>query len=99
MKIQYYFEDENSEMCFTKGYFEVKMLRDGVTEMEVFKAIPDKEKGIFWCKHENSCGDSTEGTCGKNCEFYVPRNGKSGCCKDYTNIIYIWGEKVTLKLN
>jgi len=98
MKIQYYFEDENSEICYTKKHFEIKMYEEDITEIEVFKAIPDKIKGIFWCKHYGFCGQTSESFCGKQCDNYAPRNGKSGCCKRYTTRIYLWGEKITLKL-
>lgn len=99
MKKEFYFKDEDSEICYTKDHFEDVMRFDKVTEMEVVEAIPDKIDGIFWCKAIAFCGDNSSDTCGKQCKHYAPRNGKSGCCKHYTTRIYTWGDKVTLKLD
>lgn len=98
MKKQFYFEDEDSEICYTKDYFIRKMKEEGVTEKEVIKAYPDKLSGMFWCKKHDFCGDGTEDYCGKQCKDYAPRNGKSGCCKNHTSKLYIHGEKINLTL-
>jgi len=76
------------------------MKSEGLTEIEVIKAIPEKINGIFWCKLYGTCGDRSADVdkCGRSCEHYTPRNGKTGCCKYYTNILYTHGEKVTLNL-
>jgi len=96
MKQKYYFEDEYSEICYTADYF-LENTEDDVTEIEVFEAIPEKDTGFYWCKHFQDVGDKTEGTCGKGCAYYTPRNGKSGCCKYYSNITYSHGVPVILK--
>jgi hypothetical protein len=98
MKKQFYFENEDAEVCYTEDYWKASMRMDETTEIDVMQAVPDKEKGIFWCKHEAFCGDDSTDTCGKQCYAYAPRNGKSGCCKYYTTTIYLHGDLVTLKL-
>lgn len=99
MKTQYYFKDEDSEICHLKEYFLREMSEEGKSEMEVFEAIRNRESGVFWCKEHSFCGDGTLDYCGKdNCKEYSPRNGKSGCCRHHTNWMYIWGEKVTLNI-
>jgi len=98
MKKQLYFENEDSEICYTKDHFIDQMKFEVITEMEVNEAIPDKLNGIFWCKHEAFCGDDSSETCGKQCTSYKPINGKNGCCKYYTTRIYVWGEKIKLKI-
>lgn len=99
MKKQYYFESEGSEYCYTKESFYEQMKRDGLKEMKVLKAVPDKDPGVFWCKEIGECCFDSSESCGaQNCESYTPRNGKSGCCVYYTNRIHTHGESVILKL-
>ena len=98
MKEQYYFEYSDSEVCYQKSYFEDEMRDNEITEMEVYEAHPDKTSGCFWCKVQHFCGDDSRDTCGKQCNEYEPRNGKSGCCKNYTTTLYMHGDKITLKL-
>ena len=98
MKKQFYYENKDAEICFTEEYFIDKMESEGIKEMTVLKAVPDKIPGIFWCKCECFCGDDSKDTCGKQCKAYEPRNGKSGCCRHYTTKLYIYGEKITINL-
>ena len=95
---EYYFEDSESEVCYTKQYFIDYMTDHDITEMELLEAEPEKMDGIFWCSKQLFCGDGSEETCGKQCNDYEPRNGKSGCCRFYTTTLYIHGKKITLKL-
>lgn len=98
MKQQFYFENEDAETCYTEEYWKNYMKSEGLTKMEVMKGVPEKIKGIFWCKHEAFCGDDSSEYCGKQCNDYAPRNGKSGCCKHYTTQLYSHGEKVVLTI-
>lgn len=93
---KYFFENSDSEVCYNKKYFDIHMQEEGLTEMSVFEAIPDKIKGIFWCRKHKFCGDDSTVTCGKQCKEYAPRNGRSGCCKFYSTGIYIQGDKVKI---
>lgn len=97
MKNQFYFKSEDSEICYNESQFQEQMRLDNVKEMEVYKAESFKNSGSFWCKSDCFCGDDSSDYCGKQCESYAPRNGKSGCCKYYTATLYIPGEKVVLK--
>ena len=98
MKAEYYFLSENDEICYNKAHFLDLMEQEGWTEIEVYKAVPEKYNGIFWCKHDTFCGDSSSEYCGKQCKTYAPRNGKSGRCKYYSNILYGKGEQLILTL-
>lgn len=95
MKKQYYFENEDEEHCYTESYFQQKMKDDGVTEISVFVAIKSKDKEYIYCKEFQSCGESSE--CGKECDRYKPKNGKSRCCT-HRGSIYEFGDEVILKL-
>lgn len=98
MKQQFYFENEDAEICYTEDYWKDHMRMEGTAKIEVMQAVPDKIPGIFWCKNDAFCGDDSSQTCGKQCNAYAPRNGKSGCCKYYTTRIYLHGDKITLTL-
>lgn len=97
MKQKYYLRFKDDEICYNEEYFIELMKYRKLKEIQVFKAVPEKHYFIFWCKYYRLCGD--RGQCGKKCDNYKPRNGKSGCCKYYTNILYNPGEKVILKIN
>lgn len=92
----YYFKYKDSEICHSKEYFNEYMISNKINKMQVYKAYKDKVNGIFWCNTYAFCGDDSENTCGKQCDEYEPRNGKSGCCKAYTTTLYMHGEKITL---
>lgn len=95
---KFYFETKHDEICYTESYFIDKMKDRGIQEIEVIKASPIKINGVFWCKHEGFMGDGSDQYCGNQCNAYTPRNGKSGCCKYYTTVLYEQGEKTILKL-
>jgi len=93
-----YFENEDAENCYPESYFQDEMRDNGLTEMTVIEAIPMKssETEYIYCEEVGDCGD--KGECGRACDYYVPRNGKSGMCK-YQGRLNEFGEKVVLKLN
>jgi hypothetical protein len=66
--------------------------------MKLFEAIEQKGvEGYFWCNHFEAVSEKDGMTCGKMCNSYAPRNGKSGCCTHYSLKFYEPSEK-TLKL-
>jgi len=96
MKKQLYFEDIDSNICRSEEYFQNIMKRDGLQEMKVLEAFPYREEGLFWCYIAHEVADKSDQPCGKECNHYEPRNGKSGCCKHYTRQFYHHGDEVTL---
>jgi len=99
MKKQYYFESANSETCWTADYFESRMIEEGVKEITVYAAIPDKIPGVFWCTEHLYCGDDSAESCGNQCIEYEPRNGKNGCCRHHRSTVYELGGAVKLTLD
>lgn len=97
---KYYFKYSDSEMCYNKKYFDNYMQENGLTEIEVFEAMPEIiGGGIFWCKKHSFCGNGTTGTCGKrNCNDYEPRNKVSGVCIHHTCWLYTHGNKIILRV-
>jgi len=85
MRTKLYFETDDSKLCYPASYFD--------KGTEVFEAIPIKPQGVFWCKELSFVGN--EG-CGRECEFYTPRNGKSGMCKFRSNTLFEQGAKAVL---
>lgn len=95
-----FFKDLDDEFCFEIDDIKEYMRDNNLNELTVYKAIPDIiGGGIFWCKKHRFCGDGTADYCGReNCEDYEPRNKISGVCKHHRHVLYVPGEKVTIKL-
>jgi len=80
-----YFDKVDGEMCYTLDYYRDKMKFEGIEEMTLIESKPKFGSGFFWCKVHCFVGDKNEGTCGKLCDDYKPRNGKSGRCVHSAN--------------
>jgi hypothetical protein len=91
-----YFEHKDSEFCFSKEYFIEKAKEAGLNEVELFLAEEEKIDGIFYCKEFQLITES--GICGKCCENYNPRNGRSGICKSKSNALFYPSEKIKIKI-
>jgi len=96
-KQKLYFLGKDDEMCFTLQYHLDNAKSYGLTEVELFEAIPDKSKEYFWCKSFDEVTMSEDNMCGKHCDDYAPRNGKSGICK-FKSHCHTWGEKIKFKV-
>lgn len=75
---KYYFT-KNAENCYTLDHHKSVMKFNLLNELELFEAIIHRGSGFFYCKCFGEVGESN-GTCGKECHKYKPRNGKSGIC-------------------
>lgn len=98
MKKQFYFKNIDSEICYNETYFKDYMSMNNINEIEVYIAEPYRSTDTFWCSAQCFCGDDSQNTCGKQCVDYRPRNGKSGCCRSYSRVLYSHGEKVKLNI-
>ncbi len=82
---------ENSDLCTSiEGHLSY-MKENDIKEMQVFEAKVEHGTGFFFCHFFGEVGE-VNGTCGKMCKAYQPRNGKSGCCKNY-GFVYEQTEK------
>ena len=95
---KHYFENEDSEMAFTKEYFIGEMKENELPEMKLMEAIPSKDKDYFYCYFAMEVAEKEEDTCGKWCDGYEPRNGKSGVCKNKRRTSE-WGRSLIMKVN
>jgi len=79
---KYYYKDGDSEYCYPLEYHLEYMRENGIEKMDVFEAKMENDSEFFFCKEVMEVGEKN-GTCGKMCEDYQPRNNKSGICKHY----------------
>lgn len=95
MKTKSYFRTEDDERCYPLDYHLTDAKDEGLTEIELFESIPIRVDGMFWCKAVDEYGE--DGICGRQCEQYEPKNGKSGMCR-HKGHFYEHGNKVMFKV-
>jgi len=72
----------DDERCYTLDSIVDQMKYNNLSETEIKSAVKDSSvTGYFYCKYYDSVGESIDGECGKHCDGYDPRNGKSGNCR------------------
>lgn len=91
-----YFKDD-AENCYTIQQHIDMMKFDGEIEREVFRAKAKRGTGYFYCLEFSEVGEVKE-SCGKQCDKYIPRNGRGGICKHYGFLYEQTDESVTLRL-
>jgi hypothetical protein len=91
---KYYFESELHEFCSPLSYFLDKAKVNGDATIELFKAVPCRIPCVQWCKVYETIVEPEN--CGKICDLYSPKNGKSGMCKHKSLIIFEHGKKVKI---
>ncbi len=79
---RFFFRDDD-DTCYTLQSQIDYMIDNFINEMDLWLAERETNVPYFFCKHFGECGDKSESGCGKLCEGYNPRNGKSGVCKHY----------------
>ncbi len=94
-KAKYYFRGDDDELCYPLERHVENAKEDGIEELELWEAEPERFESIFWCKAVLAVTE--EGHCGKECEDYTPKNGRSGMCIHKGNF-YTHGEKVKIKI-
>ena len=75
------FFQKHDENCYTLDYHLQYMVDNHIKEMDVWLAKREVNAPYFFCKHFQESGE--RGGCGKHCDAYSPRNGKSGVCKHF----------------
>ena len=92
MEINLYFRTSDSEICYPLKYHMEQAKIYGLSEIELFEAIPDNTPGYFFCREFGQIGE--DGSCGIQCDRYSPRNGRSGMCRHRSNQMYEHGRLV-----
>lgn len=94
-----FFFREDDDTCYTLQSQIDYMIENGITEMDLFLAEREINSSYFFCKHFEEVGDKSECLCGKFCDAYQPKNGKSGICKYYGHTYEKTDRRFTLKLS
>jgi len=92
-----YFYEEDGELCYGLDSIKDMIADDFLEEKEVWLAKRMTGEDFAWCTHYAEPLMKGEGTCGKVCDHYKPRNGKSGIC-NHQGYCYEPVEKVLIKL-
>ena len=87
-----YFPEFDDEHCYPLEHHIEKAKEDSQKDIVLFEATKYKETEYVFCKEFFEWGEKDG--CGKICDKYAPRNGKSGICKHWSNVAYAQGEKV-----
>lgn len=77
---RFYFLSKDGELCYTLEYVRSYMSWNELDSITIYPAIRTTVPNVFWCNKYELVGDKSEGSCGKECQGYKPKNGKSGCC-------------------
>jgi hypothetical protein len=94
-KGKYYFRNKDSVYCYTMEKHQLDAQEEGLSQLELFRAIPEKVDGMFWCRAVEAAGE--DGSCGIQCKYYEPKNGRSGMCRHKSGF-HMPGEKVIIKV-
>ena len=95
-----YFSDEISdEKCYSKSYLIDEMKERELLKIDVTLAIRELKSYYFYCRLNFEVMGKNDECCGKFCEDYRPRNGKSGCCKFWGFVYTPTNKKFILDIN
>lgn len=93
------FFEKDGEICRTIKHWKCIMRERGLTQLHLFEAKIVYGESFFWCSWYQEVGDRDyDRPCGRSCEKYTPRNGKSGRCVHHKNTYEPTDRKITLKL-
>jgi hypothetical protein len=91
-----YFRNIDDENCYQLEYHLQNAKDEGLSEIELFETKKEFVDGMFFCKAVEE--QTEEGFCGKSCDEYSPKNGKSGMCRFKQKHFYTPTKKVTFKV-
>lgn len=89
-----YFENEDANICYPLQYHLERAKEEGLKEIELFEAIPSKEKDYIWCSELETIGEKSQ--CNKDCHYYKA-SVKSKIC-DFRGKLKDFGELVKFKV-
>lgn len=92
-----YFSDTEEEWTYSLDYHIEQAKEAGLKEIKLYEPVRDKNSDAFGCAKYWFVGLKGEDNCGKICEGYEPRNGKSGICKHH-RYTYEKGEAIIIKI-
>jgi hypothetical protein len=87
---------KGGEFCAPISTWKAHMKAERIAELTLYEAKPERIEDAIWCNAVGACGD--RGNCGKVCDMYEPRNGKSGACRRLGRFYEPTDKTVTLKI-
>ena len=96
--MKYYFENKDSELCYMIDYFKEELKERGLTEISVYPAKIMIGSDFYYCQELGVSGEKGDSECGKWCEYYEPRNKKSGRCRHSAHPYEASNESIIIKL-
>jgi hypothetical protein len=94
----YFCRNFDSETAYDLATLKGRAKRLYMNQITVTKAVPDPFKDHFYCKEFDYVGVKSDGECGKICDGYTPKNGKSGMCRHQAKCYEPTGEPITIKI-
>lgn len=93
--MKYYFCSELFDECFVYELSTIltEMAERNIESVAITEAVRNTGEGYFYCKKYNKVGMTSDSGCGELCDFYKPRNGKSGICENW-GYTYEEGDKM-----
>jgi hypothetical protein len=98
MRTLYFCKEFDEERCYPLENLKSRGSLMGLRQITVTKAIPINDKDIFYCQALDFAGLKLEGECGKSCNSYSPKNGKSGMCRYQGKCYEPTGESQIIKI-
>lgn len=100
--LDYIIERDDEVWCAYLSTIKAQMQEDCIAEATIIEAkrVNVKDDGYFYCGEVFEWGE-INGSCGRFCGQYEPRNGKNGCCKYFSTYNYVPGDKkrvITVKI-
>ena len=92
-----YFHELDDECCYHLDSILDYMKENEISELKIFEAKRETGSDYFYCKYYD-CAAEKNGECGKMCDGYQPRNGKSGICR-HTGYCYEQTDKWKMLIN
>ena len=89
-KPTYYFRAPDEVHCYPLAVLLQEAKQQGLNKITLYPAHPITISGFFYCQAVEQVTE--DGTCGKQCSDYTPKNKKSGICKYKCRTLYECGE-------
>ncbi|MDO6737104.1 hypothetical protein [Wenyingzhuangia sp. 2_MG-2023] len=91
-----YFRSIDHNVCYPLSHFIEEAKEEGLTEITLVQAIPDKDtKNIFWCSEHLETVEKSD--CVKSyCDSYFSKSGRGPCSS--RGKLYLHGEEETFKI-
>ena len=96
LKNRCFFRNDDADCYKLEAQYD-HMREHGIEEMDIYLAEREINAPYFFCREFGEVGEKGQGTCGRHCEAYQPRNGRSGVCKHYGYVYQQTEVKFTIK--